>query len=100
MLGLTQVLAAMDHDFNRAILEETAHRPWKMPDGPWLMTQTWHDLLFAHWPVDPDELHRRIPAEFTLDIFDGVTEGNVIRFAIPRVEPLHADLMWMHGRAA
>lgn len=27
-----------------------------------------------------------------LDIFDGVTEGNVIRFAIPRVEPLHAQL--------
>lgn len=28
----------------------------------------------------------------TLDIFDGVTEGNVIRFAIPRVEPLRAQL--------
>ncbi len=28
----------------------------------------------------------------TLDIFSGVTEGNVIRFAIPRVEPLRAQL--------
>jgi len=28
----------------------------------------------------------------TLDVFDGVTEGNVVRFAIPRVEPLHAQL--------
>ncbi len=28
----------------------------------------------------------------TLDIFDGVTEGNVIRYAIPRVEPLQAEL--------
>lgn len=28
----------------------------------------------------------------TLDIFDGVTEGNVVRFAIPRVEPLRAQL--------
>jgi UDP-N-acetylglucosamine 3-dehydrogenase len=28
----------------------------------------------------------------TLDIFDGVTEGNVIRFAINRVEPLRAQL--------
>jgi predicted dehydrogenase len=27
----------------------------------------------------------------TLDIFDGVTEGNVIRFAIPRTEPLRAQ---------
>jgi predicted dehydrogenase len=28
----------------------------------------------------------------TLDIFDGVTEGNVVRFAISRVEPLRAQL--------
>ena len=28
----------------------------------------------------------------TLDIFDGVTEGNVVRYAIPRIEPLHAQL--------
>lgn len=28
----------------------------------------------------------------TLDIFDGVTEGNVVRFAINRVEPLRAQL--------
>ena len=28
----------------------------------------------------------------TLDVFDGVTEGNVTRYAIPRVEPLHAQL--------
>ncbi len=28
----------------------------------------------------------------TLDIFDGVTEGNVVRFAITRVEPLRAQL--------
>jgi UDP-N-acetylglucosamine 3-dehydrogenase len=27
-----------------------------------------------------------------LDIFDGVTEGNVVRFAIARVEPLRAQL--------
>ena len=32
----------------------------------------------ASWPV--------------LDVFDGVTEGNVIRYAIPRVEPLRAQL--------
>jgi len=21
-----------------------------LPAGPWIMAQTWHDLLFAHWP--------------------------------------------------
>src|SRR6266849_3694594 len=33
-----------------AVLQETAHRPWPMPDGPWVMAQSWHDLLFAHLP--------------------------------------------------
>ena len=28
----------------------------------------------------------------TLDVFDGVTEGNVTRFAIPRAEPLRSQL--------
>ncbi len=33
-------------------LTETAHRPWPLPAGPWIMSQSWHDLLFAHWPID------------------------------------------------
>ena len=40
------------HDFNSDILTDTDRRPWPMPDRPWVMTQTWNDLLFAHWPVD------------------------------------------------
>ena len=28
------------------------HRPWPLPAGPWQMRQSWHDLLFAHWPVE------------------------------------------------
>jgi hypothetical protein len=31
------------------VIVETAHRPWPLPDGQWLMAQTWEDLLFAHW---------------------------------------------------
>ena len=38
------------------LLAHTAHRPWPLPEGPWLMSQSWHDLLFAHWPLDPDAL--------------------------------------------
>lgn len=35
------------------------------------MKQTWHDLLFAHWPLRPAELTALIPPELTLDTFDG-----------------------------
>ena len=29
----------------------TGHRSYPPPNEPWVMHQTWRDLLFAHWPV-------------------------------------------------
>jgi hypothetical protein len=54
------------HDFNRAILKEVAHRPWPTPEGPWIMTQTWHDLLFAHWLIDVGQIRDQVPSAFIL----------------------------------
>ena len=73
--------------FDRRILEETAHRPWPMPVGPWLMTQTWNDLLFAHWPVDGKALRQLVPASFELDRFDGATWLGVVPFHMTNVAP-------------
>lgn len=47
------------------------HRPWPAPDRPWVMGQTWVDLLFAHWPVEPDALRRVLAPQLPLDTFDG-----------------------------
>src|SRR5205809_5604562 len=47
------------------------HRPWPLPSGPWVMAQTWHDLLFAHWPVETGALRRLIPRDLPLDTFEG-----------------------------
>ena len=58
-------------DFDYGVLSQVAHRPWPMPRRPWLMTQTWHDLLFAHWAVKESELQPHIPAEFELDTSTG-----------------------------
>jgi hypothetical protein len=35
------------------------------------MAQTWHDLLFAHWPIAPAKLKPLVPAPLALDLFDG-----------------------------
>lgn len=35
------------------------------------MEQTWHDLLFAHWPIAPDKLRPLVPARLSLETFDG-----------------------------
>jgi uncharacterized protein YqjF (DUF2071 family) len=83
-------------DFPGDILLEAAHRPWPMPDGPWLMTQTWNDLLFAHWPVDKHELRERVPAGFELDLFDGEAWLGVVAFHMTNVAPrLVPALPWI-----
>ena len=35
------------------------------------MAQTWHDLLFAHWPIAAEILRPLVPPELPLDTFDG-----------------------------
>src|SRR6476469_8803753 len=58
------LIARVDRDFNSAIMNDVAHRPWPMPNRPWVMTQTWHELLFAHWAVDAMSLRSKVPAAF------------------------------------
>jgi uncharacterized protein YqjF (DUF2071 family) len=74
-------------DFNHAILTDTAHRPWPMPSSPWLMTQTWNDLLFAHWPIGQDALRPLVPAGFELDLFDGQAWLGIVPFYMTNVAP-------------
>lgn len=80
-------LGDMQHDFNKEILKEVAHRPWPMPDRPWAMTQTWNDLLFAHWPLDPGELTPKVPTAFELDRFEGRAWIGVVPFHMTNVAP-------------
>lgn len=44
------------------------------------MKQTWHDLLFAHWPIPPARVRPLVPAQLTLDTFDGHCWVGVIPF--------------------
>ena len=54
-----------------ASLGETAHRPWSLPGGSWLMGQSWDDLLFAHWRVDAEAVRKLVPAELEVDEHEG-----------------------------
>jgi uncharacterized protein len=75
----------MNGNFDVAIVESTAHRPWPMPRAPWLMTQSWHDLLFAHWRVDVSEVRRAVPAAFDLDLFNDEAWLGVVPFHMTNV---------------
>jgi hypothetical protein len=74
-------------DFDTAFLKDVAHRPWKMPESPWVMTQTWHDLLFAHWRIDPQVLRAKVPPQFLVDVFDGSGWIGVVPFRMTNVGP-------------
>lgn len=74
-------------DFDTTILDAVAHRPWPMPERPWVMTQTWHDLLFAHWAINAADLRTKVPAAFDLDLFDGRAWVAVVPFHMTNVAP-------------
>ena len=71
----------------RAALSETAHRPWPLPTAPWLMGQTWHDLLFAHWAIPGEVVRPLVPQPLALDQRD---EGHWLGVTPFRLGGLHA----------
>jgi uncharacterized protein len=64
------------------VLRETAHRPWPLPSDPWLMAQTWENLLFAHWRVPPEELRPLLPKAIPLDLWEGSAYVGVTPFRV------------------
>jgi uncharacterized protein YqjF (DUF2071 family) len=75
------------HEFDYGSLKAVEHRPWAMPRRPWVMTQSWHDLLFAHWPVERAALSKMIPPTLQLDEFDGRAWIGVVPFFMTNVGP-------------
>lgn len=67
------------------IFKHTAHRPWALPSGPWIMKQEWHDLLFAHWAVPAETLRPVIPRGLEIDTFDGHAWLGVVPFRMAGV---------------
>lgn len=54
-----------------SLTDRVGHRPWPLPDGPWVLFQSWRDLLFAHWPVPAEHLRSLVPSGLEVDTFDG-----------------------------
>ncbi|MFJ5831489.1 YqjF family protein [Streptomyces sp. NPDC093089] len=50
-----------------------------------LLTQSWLDLAFLHWPVEPAEVAPLLPAGTVPDTLDGVTYVGLVAFRMHRV---------------
>lgn len=77
----------------RDALADTAHRPFPLPRGRWVMGQSWLDLLFVHWPLPAATLRPLVPAGIPIDTFDGkawigVTPFEIVGAHLRSVSPL------------
>lgn len=49
------------------------------------MAQSWHDLLFAHWPIEAAILRPHIPTQLSIDIFEGKAWLGIVPFRMSGV---------------
>jgi uncharacterized protein YqjF (DUF2071 family) len=64
------------------VAADIAHRPWPPPAEPWVLAQTWADLLLAHWRVPVESVRALVPAELDVDEYDGSAWLGVIPFVL------------------
>ena len=68
-------------------LAQLAHRPWPIPNQPWVTRMRWEQLLFAHWPIRPEILIPTIPSGLELDLWEGMAWVAVVPFMMKDVSP-------------
>jgi uncharacterized protein YqjF (DUF2071 family) len=66
-------------------LTRTDHRPWPLPPGAWVARQTWHDVLFAHWPIAGSALRPLVPEPLEIQEFDGTSWVGLLPFRMTGV---------------
>jgi uncharacterized protein YqjF (DUF2071 family) len=57
------------------------------PDGSPVMFQTWRDLLFLHWEIDPVEISSRLPGRLSVDLYEGRCYLGIVPFFMEKVRP-------------
>lgn len=80
----------------REILRTVHHRPFPLPKGPWVMTQIWHRLLFAHWPLALDVMRPLVPSLLPLDTFEGQCWFSITPFSMTYVRHTPPFLHYAH----
>jgi len=70
-----------------SLLYSVEHRPWMPPDGQWLLSQSWNDVLFAHYAMEPSTLRAVVPQELTLELYGGAAWLTISPFSVSHVRP-------------
>ena len=85
------------HDIGRTGRSPGRHRPERT-----VLAQTWSRIAWAHWPVDPGEVTRILPAGLTPDTFDGCAWVGLVPFRMSdlRLPGLRSGLTSLAGVAS
>ena len=70
-----------------SLLYSVEHRPWLPPDAQWLFSQSWNDVLFAHFAVEPSVLRPLVPDMLTLELHDGAAWLTILPFCTSHLRP-------------
>lgn len=70
---------------NTTLLQAVDHRPYPLPNTHWIMTQTWNDLLFSHWPIPFAQLRPLIPPIVELDTYEGECWIGIVPFSMSHI---------------
>ncbi len=66
---------------------EMRRRLRERPAGRPAMYQTWSDLLFAHWRVEPEHVQRTLPKGLYVDTLDGAAYVGIVPFFMRNIRP-------------
>lgn len=61
----------------------TRVRPQRAP----VMYQTWDDLLFVHWEIDPADIQATLPPGLTVDTWEGKAYVGLVPFFMRKIRP-------------
>ncbi|SEI05225.1 hypothetical protein SAMN05192559_108146 [Halobacillus karajensis] len=64
------------------ILKQTAHRSSSLPNGAWMMSQKWENLLFMHFPVSKQALQSYLPDGMVMDCYQGDAWVTILPFEV------------------
>jgi uncharacterized protein YqjF (DUF2071 family) len=52
-----------------------------------ILKQTWRDLLFLHWEIEPGAIQKRLPPSLSVDTFEGKAYLGVVPFYMEGLRP-------------
>jgi len=77
-------------------LDEVDHRPFAHSRHPWIINQSWSELLFAHWVIPVAVMRQLVPPQFELDLYEGQAYIGVVPFLMQEVSPRYVPSMpWL-----